>query len=394
MGRVFVDFYKNLFSYTSSSTGKDIFEAVHKQVPANLLPGLSLLFTRGENEISLKSMGLTKSPGPDGMPTLFYQRYWTIVGDDVSRLCLDVLNGDFRVDCFNHTFIALIPKIKAPTRVTEFRPISLCNVIYKIISKTIANRLKKVLPHAISEFRSAFIPNRMILDNVLAAFETIHCLWRRGKSGRKTVALKLDMVKAYDCVEWVFLEKMLILMGFPSRFVYLIMRCVTSVSYSVLLQGRPYGFISPSMGLRQGDSISPCLFLIVAEGFSSLLQQAERQGKIQRVAITPMTPSINHLFFADDSLLFCDRMSRKYRSCRIFSLFMRLPLVRRLIMISRPSVLVNQPLLSFKKKFSNFYKSQLSSAMNDRCFSPLRIVCGLMLIVGKGVCFHKWVTRS
>ncbi|BFG25164.1 hypothetical protein CerSpe_114380 [Prunus speciosa] len=114
------------------------------------------------------------------------------------------------------------------------------------------------------------------------------------------------MAKAYDRVEWSFLEKMMRTMGFPHRFVNLIMGCVTTVSYSLLIQGCPFGHIIPTRGLRQGDPISPYLFLIVAEGFSALLQQAERDSRLQGVSIAPSAPSINHLFFADDSLLFCN----------------------------------------------------------------------------------------
>ncbi|KAM1218420.1 hypothetical protein TB2_045543 [Malus domestica] len=198
------------------------------------------------------------------MPVLFYKKYWNIVGDDVCNVCLSVLNGNGELGSLNKTLIALIPKINLPKRVSEFRPISLCNVIYKIISKTLAMRMKKVLPHVISEYQSAFIPNRMILDNVLAAFETIHCLKRRRKCGRKKLALKLDMAKAYDRVEWAYLEKMMYKMEFPSRFVALVMNCVTSVSYSILMNGRPHSTIISSRGIRQGDPISLYLFLIVS----------------------------------------------------------------------------------------------------------------------------------
>lgn len=102
----------------------------------------------------------TKAPGNDGLPALFYQRYWHIVGDEVTKKCLDVLNGNGSVVEFNHTLIALIPKVAKPTKVTEFRPISLCAVIYKIIAKVFANRLKRVLPYVISVNQSAFVPNR------------------------------------------------------------------------------------------------------------------------------------------------------------------------------------------------------------------------------------------
>ncbi|KAI5342089.1 hypothetical protein L3X38_009964 [Prunus dulcis] len=126
------------------------------------------------------------------------------------------------------------------TQVTEFRPIDLCNVLHKIISKTVANRLKKGLPHVISEFHSVLIPDRMILDNVLAAFETIHYLKRLGKAGRGKLMLKLDIAKAYDRVEWTFLNHMTHSMEFPARFVNFIMGHITTASYLVLLRGRPF----------------------------------------------------------------------------------------------------------------------------------------------------------
>ncbi|KAH0987985.1 hypothetical protein GBA52_015162 [Prunus armeniaca] len=150
-------------------------------------------------------MGLTKAPSPDGMFALFYQHYWHIIGFDICQLCLGVLNGS-GVAAFNH-LITVILKVNSPSQVIEFRPISLCNVLCKIISKVLAKRLKKAMPYVMSEYQSVFIPNHMILDNVLAAFETVHCLKRRGRMGCRKIILKLDMAKAYDIVEWAFLER-------------------------------------------------------------------------------------------------------------------------------------------------------------------------------------------
>ncbi|KAK9911294.1 hypothetical protein M0R45_035213 [Rubus argutus] len=267
---------------------------------------LSRPYTRVEIECALKGMGPTKSPGPDGMPALFYQRYWSIVGSDVVATCLDFLNGQGSVEGINETLIALIPKIQDPKKVKEYRPISLCNVIYKLISKVLANRLKKVLTNTVSESQSAFVPSRLIHDNVIAAFETIHCLKRRGKKSRQKAAIKLDMAKAYDRVEWAFLRKMMETFLFPGRFISLIMSCVQTVKYSVLIQGAPFGKIVPTRGLRQGDPISPYLFLLVAEGFSSLVRNAGMNRLIHGVSIARGAPSVSHLFFADDSLFFCD----------------------------------------------------------------------------------------
>lgn len=130
------------------------------------------------------------------MSPIFYQKYWGVVGDDVITTCLDFLNGSGGVEELNHTLIALIPKVSNPKKVTEFRPISLCYVIYKLISKTLANRLKMVLSDVISDFQSVFVPNRLIHDNVVASFEILHNLKRRGRMSGQKVTVKLDMEKA------------------------------------------------------------------------------------------------------------------------------------------------------------------------------------------------------
>lgn len=127
------------------------------------------------------------------------------MGDTIVNTVLDFQKFGHMVPEINHTHIVLIPKIKAPEKISDFRSISFCNVIYKIISKVLANRLKQILPHIISPTQSAFVPGRLITDNVLVAYETLHTMNGRKKGKKGSLALKLDISKAYDRVKWKFL---------------------------------------------------------------------------------------------------------------------------------------------------------------------------------------------
>jgi len=123
--------------------------------------------------------------------------------------------------------------------------------------------------------------------------------------------LKLDVSKTYDRVEWNFLRQIMLKLGFPGGWVDRVMSCVTSTSFSILINGKPFGMINPTRGLRQGDPLSPYLFLLCAEGFTSLLQKAELEGSIHGVSICRKAPKISHILFADDSLLFCQATERE-----------------------------------------------------------------------------------
>ncbi|XP_050233408.1 uncharacterized protein LOC126681895 [Mercurialis annua] len=250
------------------------------------------------------SMHDDKSPGPDGFNPAFYKKYWNIVGADVVRACEEFFeSGSFKKG-FTDTAIVLIPKIKNPENVGDLRPISLCNVVYKIIAKVLANRMKSIMPCIISENQSAFVENRLITDNFLIAFEVGHYLKqkRRGKNG--AAALKVDMSKAYDRVRWDFIRVMMLNLGFNHRWVDLIMACVMSVRYTSIGDNFSLSPIVPSRGLRQGDPLSPYLFIICAEGLTSMLVESERQGRIHGISICRGAQSVSHLFFADDCYLF------------------------------------------------------------------------------------------
>ncbi|KAL6144620.1 hypothetical protein ACLB2K_055311 [Fragaria x ananassa] len=155
----------------------------------------------------------TKAPGPDGMPPLFFQHYWEIVRSVVVEEVQGFLHTGNLVSVVNYTHISLIPKVDNRTQVFDLKPIALCNVLYKICSKAVTNRLKVILPSLISPFQSAFIPGRLITDNTLVANEISHFI-HTGGGFESVMSLKLDMSKACDRMEWKFLEAILLQLGF------------------------------------------------------------------------------------------------------------------------------------------------------------------------------------
>ena len=246
-----------------------------------------------------------KAPGPDGMTALFFQYSWHILKKDLLEMVNSFLISGKLDTRLNITNICLIPKKERPTRMTELRPISLCNVGYKIISKVLCQRLKVCLPSLISETQSAFVPGRLISDNILIAQEMFHGLRTNKSCQDKFLAIKTDMSKAYDRVEWVFIQKLLTKMGFDYHWIQLMMECISSVQYRVLLNGQPKGHIIPQRGLRQGDPLSPYLFIMCTEALVVNIKKAERNKQLTGLEVARACPPISHLLFTDDSLFFC-----------------------------------------------------------------------------------------
>jgi hypothetical protein len=241
--------------------------------------------TKEELKAALFQMHPHKAPGPDGFNPVFYQHFWDMCGNDIFASVKEWLDRGYFPSSLNETNICLIPKCDNPISMKDLRPISLCNVLYKMVSKLLANRLKGCLEKCVSEEQSAFVEGRSILDNALIAIEVIHALKRKTKGRKGSLALKIDISKAYDKVDWGFLRGMLERLGFSNKWINWMMLCVSSVNYSVLVNFEQVGPIFPGRELRQGDPLSPYLFILITEGLTALIKQSMASGALHGVQI-------------------------------------------------------------------------------------------------------------
>lgn len=312
-----VRYFQELFHQPPQQNNHREVDLQHNCLEADAINALSQPYTEEEITAALNEFHPSKAPGPDGLPAMFYQKFWPHIKTEVLEFCLQVLNEGKSVRDINSTNIVLIPKTQQPETMKHFRPISPCNVTYKLISKTIAKRMKQVMPSLISQEQSAFVQGRLITDNVLVAYELLHTMRgkRQGKNG--CCAFKLDMAKAFDRVNWKFIDNIMRKMMFPAHMITTIMDCISTVTYSVIINGQRYGQFNPSRGLRQGDPISPYLFLICSEGLSALIHQANTLNNITGVRASANGVMISHLLFADDSLVFCKAKKKEAQNLRI-----------------------------------------------------------------------------
>lgn len=202
---------------------------------------------------------------------------------------------------WNVTIITLIPKIQCPTGAGDYRPISYCNVIYKRISKLICSKLKLVLGSIISPNQGAFVEGRSIIHNILLCQDIVKHYGR--KYCMPSCLLKMDFRKAYDTLNWDFLKDMMVALNFPRRFTKIVMSCVTSTQYSLMFNGSLMDSFKAKRGVRQGDPMSPLLFVIGMEYLSRILKVA---GGNEGFSFHPrcLKMKLNHLVFADDLMMF------------------------------------------------------------------------------------------
>jgi len=220
---------------------------------------------------AIMSIKAYKSLGLDGFQPFFFKMYWEIMKKDFWDLVHDTFKNGFYEDKIVETLIVLVPKIDHPKHFKDFKPISLCNVIYKIITKVIVQRLRPFLDELISPLYGSFIPSHGTIENAIVAQEIIYFM-NHSKAKKGNVAFKTDLEKAYHRVSWDYLKKVLHDFGFPQATISLIMWCTRASSLFVLWNGARTNFFKPTKGLRKEDPLSPYLFVIYIEKLSIYIQ--------------------------------------------------------------------------------------------------------------------------
>ncbi|GAU34402.1 hypothetical protein TSUD_217420 [Trifolium subterraneum] len=243
-----------------------------------------------------------KCPGPDGFNINFFKACWSIVKDDVMAFISEFHHNAHLPKALTASFLTLVPKKDHPHDLFDYRPLCLIGSIYKIVSKLLANRLKKVLGKLISNCQSAFLPQRQILDGVVVLNEIIDLAKRRKDA---CLLFKVDFERTYDTVSSSFLELMMIKMGFSEGWLKWLRACIFESTMSILINGSPTADFKVERGLRQGDPLSPFLFLIVAEGLTGLMNRAVAIDKFKGYQIGNNI-QFPILQFADDTILMGD----------------------------------------------------------------------------------------
>ncbi|GJV47498.1 RNA-directed DNA polymerase, eukaryota, reverse transcriptase zinc-binding domain protein [Tanacetum coccineum] len=266
-----------------------------------LTPEQNTLLTSTILETDIKDAiwdcGSDKSPGPDGFTFAFYKEFWNMVKKDILAFVGYFFTTSIIPKGCNTSFITLIPKVPCTMVISDFCPISLIGAQYKIIAKVLANRLARVIDSIISPEQSAFIKQRQILDGPLMVNEVIQ--WCKRKKS-KLMVFKIDFEKAFDTISWDFLFQVMHFMGFNETWIKWISGCLHSASASILINGSPTCEFNIRRGLRQGDPLSPFLFIIAMEGLHVAMEDAMAAGLYNGCKIN--TVNLSHLFFADDAL--------------------------------------------------------------------------------------------
>jgi hypothetical protein len=247
------------------------------------------------------SLKHNSAPGPDGIPSDFFQEFWDTIKSDLFNLFKSFHDGSLNIERLNFGIVTLIPKIPDAIDIKAFRPICLLNVCYKIITKVLTNRLACCITSMISDFQYGFIKGIYIMDGVLSLHEIIHEVKRKKQNG---VIFKVDFEKAYDKVNWNFLHNMMIRKGFGDKWCDWVLKTVKGGKVAIRTNDVVGPYFRTHKGVRQGDPFSPLLFNIAADGLACMIQKAKNKGIIKGLIPHIITNGCCCLQYADDTIFY------------------------------------------------------------------------------------------
>ncbi|KAM1304224.1 hypothetical protein ACFX2F_021920 [Malus domestica] len=312
-----ITYFQDLFSADSSVTDTGLVaRIIPKVVTATENESLLAIPTPDEIFETLKSMDHSSSPGPDGFGGSFYFRCWPIVGNDVVQAVQSFFSQGNILPHFNSNLMILIPKVDGANSVNHLRPIALANFSFKIITKILADRLSPIAAHIVSPQQNAFTKGRSIVDPIILTSECMNLLDRRCRGGN--IAIKFDIRKAFDTLDWGFLLRVLDAFDFSAGFVDWIYSILTSAHLSVFINGSVEGFFPCSRGVRQGDPLSPILFCLAEEVFSRGLTRMVEADLIDTFSVPMGIAPPSHVLFADDIMVFMRGTKRSMRNLMRF----------------------------------------------------------------------------
>eukprot|EP00253_Pinus_taeda_P009198 PITA_09198 len=298
----FLQYFKQMSQEPNINRAEAI-ESITRHIPRLITEEQNTLLLKPislqEVETAANSLKAGKAPGPDGFTSNFFHHFWELIKWEVWQVVEESRNMRWMYQGLNATFIALIPKLEA-NKPDKYIPIALCNLIYKIVSKVVALRLKPVLPLIISPEQSGYVEGRQITDGIILTHEIIHSLKKSKKPG---MLLKIDLSKAFDSIRWDYMQKVLKAFGFDHAWIRWVSSLISSAFFSILINGIPTSTFYSTRGIRQGDPLSPFLFIIMAEGLGRCIKNAIQSHDLKGNTLH-QAPTVSHQQFVDDNTIF------------------------------------------------------------------------------------------
>ncbi|CAK8535453.1 unnamed protein product [Lathyrus sativus] len=299
-----MDFYRNLMGKKDNNPSHIDIKAMRLGAQLNMEQReyLSKNITEEDITKALKGIGDLKAPGLDGYGARFFKASWATIKKDVIAAVNEYFETGRMYKPFNNAIVFLIPKSNKTCEIKDYRPIAVCTTFYKIISKILIDRLGTVLPNVVSHNQTAFVKGQNIHNHIMLATKLLKGYTRKADTPR--IMMQIDLQKAYDMVSWQALESIMKEMGIPRKFIQWTMLGITTVFYRFNIMGEYTEVLPAKRGIRQGDPLSPILFVLIMEYMNRLLIKMQRDpnfnyhAKCEKLKITNLT-------FADDILLLC-----------------------------------------------------------------------------------------